>query len=206
MIVLIAFQIRTASDMCLKGDNQTEQPQSKLSICKIVPPAVLYPIKDYLSGNDKLVPTGQLEGKETILEDYSDNNQLIPNQVDKETNIEIIIRVAEEKGIKPKHLIALSLQESSLGKFLVGDAGCSHGYFHINICANPDAKNVIGDVEAETRWAADKLISHGYLEGFITLSFAKYNSPANPEIGMPHAKRVKARFPHAISLLEQITP
>jgi len=121
----------------------------------------------------------------------------------KETSLEIITRVAEEKGIEPKHLIALSLQESSLGKFLVGDEGCSHGYFQINLCANPGAKDVIGNVEAEANWAGDKLISHGYLDGYITLSFAKYNAPSNPQRGMLHAERVKARIPYAVALLGQ---
>lgn len=108
--------------------------------------------------------------------------------------IQEIMKVAKAKGINPDHLLAISAQESSLGKFKSGDNGCSKGWFHINTCpnANPAAAAIIGDPEREAEWVADKLISYGYLEGKITLAFARYNSPANPNY--VYAEQVEKRL------------
>lgn len=114
--------------------------------------------------------------------------------------IDEIVKVAELKGIKPEHLLAISAQESSLGKRKSGDNGCSLGWFHINTCANPEASGIIGNPAKEAAWVADKLISYGYLEGKITLSFARYNSPANPNYA--YAELVKKRLVELDKFLE----
>ena len=98
-------------------------------------------------------------------------------QTQKETLINTIVRVAKEEGIKPSHLLGQAMAESSIREHVIGDGGCSKGVTQINICANPQAKSVIGNTEAELRWTADKLKSYGYDKGYITLAFAKYNAP-----------------------------
>lgn len=105
--------------------------------------------------------------------------------------IDEIEKVAEEYGIKPEHLLAISAQESSLGKLQSGDNGCSRGWFHINLCANPDASGIIGDPAKEAAWVSGKLLSYGYHED-LTLSLARYNAPANPNYA--YAELVKKRL------------
>jgi hypothetical protein len=116
--------------------------------------------------------------------------------------IDEIVEVAKAKGIKPEHLLAISAQESSMGKFLSGDNGCSKGWFQINTCpgANPAASGIIGNTAKEAVWVADKLISYGYLEGNITLSFARYNSPVKPNFA--YAELVKKRLLELDKFLE----
>lgn len=103
-----------------------------------------------------------------------------------------IVKVAEAKGIKPEHMLAISAQESSLGKFKSGDGGCSLGWFHINTCANTGTSGIIGNPAKEAAWVADKLISYGYLEGKVTLAFARYNAPARPNYA--YAEQVEKRL------------
>lgn len=93
--------------------------------------------------------------------------------------IDEIRSVASIKGVAANDLLAISAQESSLGRFTTGDSGCSRGWFHINLCANPSAANVIGDITAESSWVADRLLSYGYHADRI-LAIARYNAPAAP--------------------------
>lgn len=98
----------------------------------------------------------------------------------KRSEMDIIKEVAERKNIKEEHLLAIAQQESAMGKFLIGDNGCSQGWFQINVCANPRTQEIIGDFEKEAEWVADLLINYGYCEGYITLSLARYNNPSFP--------------------------
>lgn len=94
---------------------------------------------------------------------------------------EVIATLAESHNIAPEHLLAISAQESSLGRALEGDGDCSKGWFHINICehANPDAEPLIGDIKKETKWVIKKLKEYGY-ETNVRLAIAKYNRPSRP--------------------------
>lgn len=93
--------------------------------------------------------------------------------------IAIIRTVAHEKGISENDMLAIGAQESSLGRAKVGDHGCSHGFFHINLCANADATELIGDVRLESVWVANKLLAYGYVSDRRT-AIARYNSPVRP--------------------------
>lgn len=95
------------------------------------------------------------------------------------TVVEIISSVAQAKEIKPEHLLGIAAQESSFGKFVVGDEGCSVGLFHINTCANPDVKDIIGNLLLETEWVANRLLDFGYHQD-IRKAIARYNRPVNP--------------------------
>lgn len=92
--------------------------------------------------------------------------------------IDEIRTVAEKNGIQAEDLLAISAQESSLGKFLSGDGGCSRGWFHINLCVW-DAADIIGNVAKEAQWAAERLNEYGYALDRIT-AIARYNRPARP--------------------------
>ncbi len=105
------------------------------------------------------------------------------------TNIQKIKKIAIQNGIDQYDLLGIALRESSLCKALTGDGGISKGCFHANLRDNPEAKSLIGDVEKEAQWVADKLISYGYKDGFRTLSFARYNRPARPNY--EYAEKVK---------------
>lgn len=93
--------------------------------------------------------------------------------------IAIIRTIAREKGISENDMLAIGAQESSLGMAKVGDHGCSRGFFHINLCANPDATELIGDVREESVWVAKKLLAYGYATDRRT-AIARYNSPVRP--------------------------
>ena len=94
--------------------------------------------------------------------------------------IEIIKRVADKRGIAQEDMLAISHQESLLGKIKVGDEGCSLGYFHINTCVHVAAIKIIGDVRAEAEWVSDRLEEYGYIGGSRRKAIAMYNAPANP--------------------------
>lgn len=112
--------------------------------------------------------------------------------VAEEKPIDIIKNVASENDIDPVDMLAMAHLESLLGKLQTGDSGCSKGYFHINLCANPGARNVIGDVREEALWVANRLIGYGYLEdGGRTKAIAMYNAPARPNY--KYAKNVEDR-------------
>ena len=112
--------------------------------------------------------------------------------------LETIVKVAAIKKIKPEHLVAIALQESSFGKYLVGDGGCSKGFYHRNTCVW--GNEGIGNLEQETIWVADKLNSYGYQDDLITMSFSRYNAPNRPN--MQYAEKVKSRIPSAINMLQ----
>lgn len=95
------------------------------------------------------------------------------------TNIEIIAEIARANGIEPIHLYGIAAQESSFGKLKIGDNGCSNGWYHINICANSNAKEVIGDLKKETKWVADRLNYLGY-QIDSRRAIAAYNRPSSP--------------------------
>lgn len=114
--------------------------------------------------------------------------------------IQTISLVAEEKGIQPRHLVAMALHESFFGEALIGDGGCSHGWYHRNLCAGwPE--DGLGDLRSETEWVADRLIANGYLEGYITISIGKYNAPAWPRGNESYAAKVKALIPMAEQMI-----
>lgn len=113
--------------------------------------------------------------------------------------VEIIKAVADEKGIDQVDLLAVSYQESLLGKLKVGDHGCSLGYFHINTCARPDAKALIGDVRKEATYAANLLVQYGYSEN-KKKAFARYNAPNNPN--WEYAERVEGRRKQVIQYVD----
>jgi hypothetical protein len=107
---------------------------------------------------------------------------LIPiRTIEVKTNnpVEIITQVAKANGIKPIDLLGIAAQESSFGKFQIGDKGCSIGFFQINICANQDAKGIIGNLANETQWVATRLNDLGY-QTDNRRAIAAYNRPANP--------------------------
>lgn len=114
-----------------------------------------------------------------------------PKEGTKEYKAEIILRIAEINDIRGDDILAMWHLESLTGDALIGDQGCSRGNFHINLCANPDAKNVIGDIEKEAQWVADKLNGYGYRDGYETLAIAKYNLPSNPN--WKYAEKVDQR-------------
>lgn len=119
--------------------------------------------------------------------------EIVQETIQESSNPVAIIRtIAREKDIAPNDLLAISAQESSLGMAKTGDKGCSHGFFHINLCANPDAKGLIGDVESETTWVANRLIAYGYFTDRRT-AIARYNSPNNPNY--KYADLVDKRLP-----------
>jgi hypothetical protein len=114
-----------------------------------------------------------------------------PEIVEEDTPKQIITKVARRNGLDPNDLIAISIQESSFGKFQSGDGGCSNGYFHLNHCADPARKQIIGDIEKEAQYVCELLIKYGYKEN-KTLAFARYNSPNNPNFA--YAEKVKSRL------------
>jgi len=103
--------------------------------------------------------------------------------------IETIKLVAKENGIREIDMLAISHQESLLGKLRVGDKGCSLGYFHINTCVH-EVPGVIGNVRSEAEWVADKLNGYGYPDD-SRKAIAMYNSPANPN--WDYADKVESR-------------
>ncbi len=105
--------------------------------------------------------------------------------------IDKIRTVARLNNIPEEDLLAISAQESSLGKAKVGDSGCSRGWFHINLCANPEAKDLIGDPEQEAAWVVNRLIRYGYRTD-RKLAIARYNSPAKPNFA--YAELVEKRL------------
>lgn len=112
-----------------------------------------------------------------------------------------IKNVANQYNIPAEVIFAIAGQESSYGKFKIGDKGCSQGYFHINTCVFKEAKKIIGNVEEETKWVAKKLVEYGYTKNYKTLALAKYNAPANPN--WEYAEKVKSRIEEAKKLLNK---
>lgn len=107
-----------------------------------------------------------------------------------ESPIDEIRQVAAATGIAANDLLAISAQESSLGKFTSGDNGCSRGWFHINLCVW-DAADLIGNIAAEARWVAAKLNEYGYAADRVT-AIARYNAPARPNYD--YAAQVQKRL------------
>jgi hypothetical protein len=105
--------------------------------------------------------------------------EIKPEARTQSTTVEIIAEIAGANGIEPIHLFGIAAQESSFGKFQVGDSGCSRGFFHINICVNQGAKEIIGDLIKETQWVAKRLNDLGY-QTDSRKAIAAYNRPADP--------------------------
>ncbi len=87
----------------------------------------------------------------------------------------IEITANKEKFQNAAYLLAIATVESRLGKYLVGDKGCSYGIYHINLCVWPEMKDKIGDIREETKFVIWLLRKYGFEDGYITLALNRYN-------------------------------
>lgn len=163
--------------------NSTNLEQERLE--RPVPVALLSPMKLSKMSEDSLCLLGIL-GFMALIYAFSPFEVMVyPRALDgswgilegKNTPYSLLIKKAQSSNIDPGHLLAISAQESSLGKHLIGDGGKSKGWFQINTAVYPVA--FIGDVGKEADWVISKLKEYGYDKN-PRLAIAMYNRPARP--------------------------
>lgn len=83
-----------------------------------------------------------------------------------------------------KHLKAICTIESNCDSTAIGDTGKALGAFQIHTGHNPEVTSEQAfDFRWSAEWTAKRLVSHGYLEQFISRSIAKHNgSWKNPKV------------------------
>lgn len=83
----------------------------------------------------------------------------------KEQPTEILKRVCKSNGFTdsdcPKILFAMALQESGMGKWMVGDNGKSHGFYHIMSYHNV-SKSCSEDLSCSSEWTLKRMIRLGF--------------------------------------------
>lgn len=113
-----------------------------------------------------------------------------------ETNEEKLEAVCQSKGINdndcPRILKAMAMQESGFGKWMVGDSGKSHGFFHIlNIHKDVSLKCAL-DISCSASWTLSRMIRNGYMQDKWK-GVASHNS-YTPSVGAAYAKAVKKQL------------
>lgn len=80
-----------------------------------------------------------------------------------EEALKVIRKICQEEGVPWQVFAALSKQESSLGKAMIGDGGRSGGWYHILMDTHGVSFKQACDLEWSTRWAINYLYGHcGY--------------------------------------------
>lgn len=113
-----------------------------------------------------------------------------------ETKEEKLKAVCDAQGIYnedcPKILKAMSMQESGFGKWMVGDQGRSHGYFHILNIHKDVTLECASSLTCSATWTLKRMVRNGYKQDKWK-GVASHNS-YTPSVGAAYAKAVKKQL------------
>ncbi len=117
---------------------------------------------------------------------------------EKATPIGILQGVCVARGLSKtcaSTLYGMAVVESKFGKAMTGDAGKSHGWFHIHSGYHPGVKKSCAyDLRCSAAWTLDRMIRLGYLEDPDTSIMAHNGTPGIPAT-LNYLAKVKANMP-----------
>lgn len=108
----------------------------------------------------------------------------------------ILSKVCRDKGFTdsdcPKILTAMAKVESGMGKWMVGDNGQSHGFFHIMFYHNVP-KSCSEDLKCSATWTLNRMVAKGFATNRANAIRLHNGGLSNPKT-LAYLKAVKSRM------------